>query len=124
MYKRCKENDSNQYGETPLMGATRMRKQAVADYLKSRVHPTAPLEPIAPPAVGDAAKVQVHSKDAGDAIAELLQGLDLGDFIETFRAEEITADILRDLTDDDLKSLGLSKLGQRKRLLRAIQERG
>ena len=43
----------------------------------------------------------------------------LGDYAARFIANGIGADVLRDLTDADLKELGL-KLGDRKRLLKAI----
>src|SRR5207302_657075 len=48
-----------------------------------------------------------------------LRSLGLGQYEALFRASEIDADILRELTDVDLKELGVP-LGHRKRLLRAI----
>src|SRR5437764_14888005 len=48
-----------------------------------------------------------------------LRSLGLGQYEALFRASEIDADILRELTDADLKELGVP-LGHRKRLLRAI----
>src|SRR5215470_96719 len=48
-----------------------------------------------------------------------LRGLGLGQYEAPFRASEIDADILPELTDVDLKELGVP-LGHRKRLLRAI----
>jgi class 3 adenylate cyclase/predicted ATPase len=48
-----------------------------------------------------------------------LRSLGLGQYEELFRASEIDADILPELTDVDLKELGVP-LGHRKRLLRAI----
>jgi class 3 adenylate cyclase/predicted ATPase len=48
-----------------------------------------------------------------------LRSLGLGQYEELFRANEIDADILPELTDVDLKELGVP-LGHRKRLLRAI----
>jgi class 3 adenylate cyclase/predicted ATPase len=55
----------------------------------------------------------------GDAVKRWLgqQGLDR--YAQAFADADIDLDILGDLTDDDLKSLGVS-LGDRKRLLRAI----
>ena len=48
-----------------------------------------------------------------------LKSLGLGQYEALFRASEIDADILPELTDVDLEKLGVS-LGHRKRLLRAI----
>ena len=48
-----------------------------------------------------------------------LRSLGLGQYEAPFRANEIDADILPELTDGDLKELGVP-LGHRKRLLRAI----
>src|SRR5215468_11225115 len=48
-----------------------------------------------------------------------LRSLGLGQYEALFRASEIDADILPELTDVDLKELGVP-LGHRKRLLRAI----
>jgi hypothetical protein len=48
-----------------------------------------------------------------------LKGLGLGQYEVLFRASDIDADILPELTDVDLKELGVP-LGHRKRLLRAI----
>src|ERR1700756_1335513 len=48
-----------------------------------------------------------------------LRSLGLGQYEALFRASEIDADILSDLTEVDLEKLGVP-LGHRKRLLRAI----
>ena len=48
-----------------------------------------------------------------------LRSLGLGQYEALFRANEIDADILPELTDVDLEKLGVP-LGHRKRLLRAI----
>jgi hypothetical protein len=48
-----------------------------------------------------------------------LRSLGLGQYEALFRASEIDADILPELTDLDLKELGVP-LGHRKRLLKAI----
>src|SRR5215472_9282049 len=52
-----------------------------------------------------------------------LRGLGLGQYEALFRASEIDADILPELTDVDLEKLGVP-LGHRKRLLRAISGLG
>jgi class 3 adenylate cyclase/predicted ATPase len=53
-------------------------------------------------------------------LAEWLGQHGLGQYAQTFAENHIDYGTLADLTDDDLKSLGLS-LGHRKRLLKAIQ---
>ena len=50
-----------------------------------------------------------------------LKSLGLGQYEALFRASDIDADILPELTDVDLEKLGVS-LGHRKRLLRAISQ--
>jgi class 3 adenylate cyclase len=57
------------------------------------------------------------------SIAEWLEGLGLGAHADTFAENDITFDVLPDLTEDDLRALGLS-LGNRKRLMRAIAQLG
>ena len=49
-----------------------------------------------------------------------LRGLGLGQYEEQFRDNKIDADLLPRLTDDDLKDIGVSALGDRLRLLDAI----
>ena len=52
-------------------------------------------------------------------VGDWRRNLGLGQYEALFRASEIDADILPELTDVDLKELGVP-LGHRKRLLRAI----
>ena len=54
-------------------------------------------------------------------IAKWLDAIGLGEHAQLFADSDIDVDLLADLTDDDLKELGLS-LGHRKRLLRAIAD--
>ena len=54
-------------------------------------------------------------------IAEWLEQLGLGKYAELFIESEVDLDAARDLTEDDLKDLGLP-LGPRKKLLRAIEQ--
>ena len=49
-----------------------------------------------------------------------LRGLGLGQYEEKFRDNRIDADLLLRLTNDDLKDIGISALGDRLRLLDAI----
>ena len=55
-------------------------------------------------------------------IAEWLGGQGLGQYAKTFAENNIDYSVLPDLTDNDLEKLGVSSLGHRKKLLRAIQE--
>ena len=49
-----------------------------------------------------------------------LRGLGLGQYEEKFRDNKIDADVLPRLTVDDLKDIGVSVVGDRRRLLDAI----
>ncbi len=55
---------------------------------------------------------------SGD-IARWLEALGLGQYAETFARNDIDLEVLPDLSDDDLKDLGLT-LGHRRKLLKAI----
>jgi class 3 adenylate cyclase len=56
-----------------------------------------------------------------DDIAAWLEGIGLGQYAEGFRANDISAMVLAELTNDDLRELGLS-LGHRRLLLKAIKD--
>ena len=53
-------------------------------------------------------------------VAEWLSGLGLGDYAAHFAENDIDFSILPDLSDQDLKDLGVASLGHRRKLLRAI----
>jgi class 3 adenylate cyclase len=55
------------------------------------------------------------------SIAHWLDTIGLGQYAQRFAESYIDADVLRDLTDQDLEKIGLP-LGHRKKLLRAIRE--
>ena len=55
-------------------------------------------------------------------IADWLQKLGLGQYAQRFAENDISFGILPDLTDQDLKELGVASLGHRRQLLRAIAE--
>src|ERR1700693_3247922 len=55
-------------------------------------------------------------------IAGWLEKLGLGQYAPRFAENDINFAILPDLTDQDLKELGVSSLGHRRQLLRAIAE--
>jgi class 3 adenylate cyclase len=63
--------------------------------------------------------------DAGKAamqqIAEWLKQLGMSEYAERFVESDVDTSVLRDLTDQDLKELGVS-LGHRRKMLRAIAE--
>ena len=54
-------------------------------------------------------------------LEEWLQQIGCGGYVDAFRDSGVTADLLTELTDADLKELGLT-LGDRKRVIRAIAE--
>ena len=56
-----------------------------------------------------------------DDIARLLEELGLGQYAKVFAENDIDAEILSELTDADLKDLGLS-LGHRRKLMKALAE--
>jgi class 3 adenylate cyclase len=49
-----------------------------------------------------------------------LRGIGLAQYAEMFRANDIDGELLGRLTNDDLKDLGVTSFGHRKRLLEAI----
>jgi hypothetical protein len=53
-------------------------------------------------------------------VGDWLRGLGLGQYEERFRDNKIDADLLPRLTVDDLKDIGVSVVGDRRRLLDAI----
>src|SRR5207247_9799185 len=54
-------------------------------------------------------------------LAEWLGRYGLGQYAKTFAENNIDYSVLPDLTENDLEKLGVSSLGHRKKLLRAIQ---
>ncbi len=58
------------------------------------------------------------------AVGTWLESLGLGEHAEAFASNDIEWDVLPELTSEDLKDLGVSSLGQRKRILKAIAELG
>jgi hypothetical protein len=54
-------------------------------------------------------------------IADWLRTLGMSEYAERFAENDIDTSVLRDLTDQDLKELGVS-LGHRRKMLRAIAE--
>jgi hypothetical protein len=61
-------------------------------------------------------------RPAMQGVADWLQKLGVGQYAESFAQHDIDFSILPDLTDQDLKVLGVASLGHRRQLLRAIVE--
>ena len=53
-------------------------------------------------------------------IGAWLRDLGLGQYEQAFRENDIDADVLADLTADDLSGLGVTSIGHRRKLLAAI----
>ncbi len=53
-------------------------------------------------------------------VAEWLRGLGLDQYVPAFRANDIDEEVLRRLTGEDLRELGVTSIGHRRRLLDAI----
>lgn len=53
-------------------------------------------------------------------VSQWLEDLELGGYTDAFVANGIDGDLLLELTNEDLKDLGVARLAERKRLLRAI----
>jgi len=56
---------------------------------------------------------------AAGAVSQWLSGLGLEKYADAFQAQDIAPDLLPDLSDADLRELGVASLGDRKRLLKA-----
>jgi hypothetical protein len=57
-------------------------------------------------------------------VAEWLRGLGLDQYVPAFRANDIDEEVLRRLTGEDLRELGVTSIGHRRRLLDAIAALG
>jgi class 3 adenylate cyclase len=57
-------------------------------------------------------------------VAEWLCGLGLDQYVPAFRANDIDEEVLRRLTGEDLRELGVTSIGHRRRLLDAIAALG
>ena len=74
------------------------------------------------PKRNNAPKAATHRSSATRQLSEWLETLGLGQYAQHFAENDITFSILSDLTDQDLKELGVASLGHRRELLRAIAE--
>jgi hypothetical protein len=57
-------------------------------------------------------------------VAEWLRGLGLEQYALAFRDNDIDGEVLRQLTGEDLRELGVTSIGHRRRLLSAIAALG
>jgi len=57
-----------------------------------------------------------------DEVAQWLQSQGLDEVVAVFRRERITGGILQDITEQDLQSMGLKALGDRRRVIKAIAD--
>jgi class 3 adenylate cyclase len=57
-------------------------------------------------------------------VAEWLRGLGLEQYLPAFRDNDIDAEVLRRLTADDLREIGVASIGHRRRLLDAVKALG
>ena len=55
-------------------------------------------------------------------IEEWLRGLGLQQYVTAFRENDVEAEVLLRLTAEDLKDIGVSSVGHRRKLLEAIAE--
>jgi SAM domain (Sterile alpha motif) len=62
------------------------------------------------------------SAPATQQISDWLEKLGMSEYAQRFAENDINFSILSDLTDQDLKEIGVSSLGHRRQLLRAIGE--
>jgi hypothetical protein len=60
--------------------------------------------------------------DDNENLRKFLESVDLGKYYDVFIDQEIDFQTLASLTDEDLKELGISKLGARRKLLAACEE--
>ena len=67
-------------------------------------------------------KAAAHRGSATQEVAEWLETIGLGQYARYFVENDVTFSILSDLTDQDLKELGVASLGHRRELLRAAAE--
>ena len=55
-------------------------------------------------------------------VADWLHGLGLAHYEQAFRKNDIDAEVLLDLTEEDLVGLGIESIGHRRKLLAAIAQ--
>jgi hypothetical protein len=66
----------------------------------------------------------ISQRETSMDVLAWLEGLGLAQYGEVFASNDIDGELLRDLTAEDLKELGIASLGHRKKLLAAIAALG
>ena len=56
-----------------------------------------------------------------ESIRDWLERLDLGEYAEAFEENHLDLNLIVDLSDEDLRDLGVASMGHRKKLIRAIR---
>ena len=67
-------------------------------------------------------RASTNSRHTMKQIADWLEKLGMSEYAEQFAENDIDLSVLVDLTDQDLKELGVASLGHRRKLLRAIAD--
>jgi len=67
---------------------------------------------------------QSQLKPPMQQVTDWLEKLGMSEYAQRFADNDIDFSILGDLTDQDLKDLGVASLGHRRKILRAIAELG
>ena len=84
------------------------------DLLERCRHPKKPMP--------DVTQVRQQTQSSSDttSVEAFLSEIGLGHLLDIFVEEEITMDVLKTFTDDDLKSIGITKFGPRRKILNAL----
>src|SRR5690242_4621130 len=104
----------------PLFAVEAMKKRSRAPGSKQS-KATRPSK-VLKPKPNDAPKAAARRSSATQEVAEWLDTIGLWQYARRFVENDITFSIVSDLTDQDLKELGVASLGHRRELLRAIAE--
>src|SRR6516165_8288499 len=73
---------------------------------------------------GKLSALTVAGKPPMHQVTDWLEKLGMSEYAQRFADNDIDFSILGDLTDQDLKDLGVASLGHRRKILRAIAELG
>lgn len=110
-----------------LPQASPVNVQPLQGFPSSLPSPLAPEQPPVAPPSWPAPPCPSHSLEyqdlqfwTSDRVSEWLASIGLGHLKELFQEHRISGDILVDLSQTDLSEMGVSALGDRKRILRGI----
>jgi hypothetical protein len=83
----------------------------------------APLSSSLPPGRAPASRSPAPFESWGVAeVGRWLESLSLGDYVAAFSKEQITGDVLSEISDEMLKALGVDALGHRLKILKSVRE--